>query len=176
MNSTSTTSMIRGAAIRFMLLLLPCWGHGGHIATLEIQERQYRRRLLSIEHIHLFHRGNDLAHRLQVEAAPRHLRCLTIFRQERVKTRHITLGRVSTVDGIALGLGNGAFDLPTLTRYFLVVHLSRLVLLAFPLLLSLIHLVEGAFDLVRGGATLCSFTVSTRKPVSYRLSSSCIFT
>src|SRR5713101_9389571 len=91
MSSTSTTSMSRGAAIRCMLLLLPCWGHGGRIATLEIQERQYRRRLLSIEHVHLFHRRNDLAHRLQVEAAPRHLRCLTIFRQERVDRKSTRL-------------------------------------------------------------------------------------
>src|SRR5919198_3768859 len=97
--------MIRGAAMRFMLLLLPCWGHGGHIATLEIEERQDRRRLLSIEHIHLFDGWEEFAHRLQIEAATRHLRRLAILRQERVKTRHVTLGRIGAVDRIPLGLG-----------------------------------------------------------------------
>src|SRR5215831_13441235 len=64
MSTSRTTSMIRGAAMRFMLLLLPCWSHWGHIATLEIQERQHRRRLLTIEHIRLFHGGKNLPHGL----------------------------------------------------------------------------------------------------------------
>src|SRR5262245_34967707 len=130
MSSTSTISIIRGAAMRFMLLLLPCWGYWGHIATLQIQERQDRRRLLSIEHIHLFHCREEFAHRLQIEAAPRHLRRLTILRQERVKARHVTLGRIGAVDRIPLCLGDGALSLPTLTGYFLVEGLYRLVGLA----------------------------------------------
>src|SRR5215510_6869176 len=120
MISTSTTSMIRGAAMRFMLLLLPCWSHWGHIATLQIQERQDRRWLLSIEHVHLFHRREEFAHRLQIEAATRHLRRLTILCQERVKARHVTLGRIGAIDGIPLCLGDGALSLPTLTGHFLV--------------------------------------------------------
>src|SRR4026209_2610457 len=112
--------MIRGATRRFMLLLLPCWGRRGHIATLEIQERQHRRRLFSIEHIHLLRRRENLAHGLQIETLPRHLWGLTILGQERVKTRHVTLRRVGAVDGIALGLGNGAVNFPTLAWHFLV--------------------------------------------------------
>src|SRR5262249_22933031 len=100
MNSTSTTSMIRGAAMRFMLLLLPCWSHWGHIATLEIQERQHRRRLLTIEHIRLFHGRENLTHGLQIETPTRHLWRLLVFGQQRRKTRGIPLGRVGTVDGI----------------------------------------------------------------------------
>src|SRR5712691_10513308 len=100
MSTSNTTSMIRGATTRFILLLLPCWGHGGHIATLEIQERQHRR-LLSIEHVYLFQRRENFAHGLQIEAPPRHLRGLAVFRQQRVKTRRVTLGRVGAVDGIA---------------------------------------------------------------------------
>src|SRR5262245_66340646 len=129
MSSTSTISIIRGAAMRFMLLLLPCWGYWGHIATLQIQERQDRRRLLSIEHIHLFHCREEFAHRLQIEAAPRHLRRLTILRQERVKARHVTLGRVGAVDGIAIGLGNNALSLPTSTAHFLVKCMDRWIVL-----------------------------------------------
>src|SRR6267378_6108909 len=120
MSSTSTTRMSSGVTRRDMLLLLPCWGPWGHLTTLEIQERQDRRRLLRIEHIHLFHRGDDLAHGLQIEAAPRHLRCLPIFGQQRGKTGRVTLGRVGAVDGIPLGLGEGALSLPTLPRDFLI--------------------------------------------------------
>src|SRR5262245_27096723 len=130
MISTSTASMIRGAARRFMLLLLPGWSHWGHIATLEIEERQDRRRLLSIEHIHLFHCREEFAHRLQIEAATRHLRRLPILCQERVKARHITLGRIGAVDRIPLGLGDSALSLPTLTGHFLVEGLHRFVGLA----------------------------------------------
>src|SRR5215510_601044 len=127
MISTSTTSMIRGAAMRFMLLLLPCWGHWGHIATLKVEARQDRRRLLSIEHIHLFHCRKEFAHRLQIEAATRHLRCLPILCQERVEACHITLGRIGASDRIPLRVGNGALSLPTRTRHFLVEGLYRLV-------------------------------------------------
>src|SRR5947209_4404326 len=117
MSTSSTTNMISGTTTRFMLLLLPCWGHGGHIATLEIQKRQHRRRLLTIEHVYLFHRRENFAHSLQIEATPRHLRRLAVFCQQRVKTRRVTLGRVGAVDGIAFGLGNGAVGLPTLAGH-----------------------------------------------------------
>src|ERR1051326_4465769 len=130
MSSTSTTSIIRGAVMRFMLLLLPCWGQGGRIATLQIQERQDRRWLIRIEHIHLFYCREEFAHRLQIEAAPRHLRRLTIFCEQRVKTRHVTLGRIGAVDCIPLGLGDSALSLPTLARHFLIKSLNCLIGLA----------------------------------------------
>src|SRR5215831_14021425 len=148
MSASRTTSMIRGAAMRFMLLLLPCWSHWGHIAPLEIQERQHRRWLLTIEHIHLFHGGENLTHSLEVEAPTRHLRRLLVFGQQRLKTRGIPLGRVGTVDGIALGLGHRAFGFATLAGHFLIEGLYRLVGLPGLLLLRLVHLIEGAFDLV----------------------------
>src|SRR5215475_12570644 len=155
MSTSSTTSIISGATTRFMLLLLPCRGPGGHIATLEIQERQHRRRLLTIEYVYLFHRRENFAHGLQIEATPRHLWAFAVFRQQRVKTRRVALGRVSAVDGIALGLGNGTFGLPTLAGHFLVEGLHGFVDLACLLLLRLVHLVEGAFDFIRrGGHTL----------------------
>src|SRR2546425_6854367 len=149
MSTSSITSMMRGATTRFMLLLLPGWGHGGRIATLEIQERQDRRRLLTIEYVYLFHRRENFAHGLQIEATPRHLRSLAVFRQQRVKTRRVTLGRVGAVDGIALGLGNGAFGLPTLAGHFLIEGLYGFVSLACLFLLRLVYLIEGAFDLIR---------------------------
>src|SRR5262249_49978469 len=127
MSTSRTISMIRGAAMRCMLLLLPCWSHWGHIATLEIQERQHRRRLLTIEHIPLLHSRENLTHSLQVEAPTRHLRRLLVFGQQRLKTRRVTLGRVGTVDGIALGLGNGAFGFATLAGHFLIEGLYCLV-------------------------------------------------
>src|SRR5262245_27455216 len=99
MSSTSTTSMIRGAAMRFMLFLRPSANRPGQIATLQIQERQDRRWALSIEHIHLLHRREQFAHGLDIEAAPCHLRCLLILRQERIKTRYVTLSRIGAVDG-----------------------------------------------------------------------------
>src|SRR5262245_49345023 len=127
MISTSTASMIRGAARRFMLLLLPGWSHWGHIATLKVEERQDRRRLLSIEHIHLFHCRKEFAHRLQIEAATRHLRRLPILCQESVEARHVHLGRLGASDRIPLRVGNGALSLPTRTGHFLVEGLHRLV-------------------------------------------------
>src|SRR5215813_11291322 len=119
MSTSSTTSMISGATTRFMLLLLPSWGGGGHLATLEIQEWQHRRRLLSIEHVHLFQGRENVAHGLQIEAPPRHLRGLAVFCQQRVKTRHVALGRISASDRIPLRVGNGALSLPTGTGHFL---------------------------------------------------------
>src|SRR5215211_5565573 len=120
MSRSSTTSMINGATTRCMSLLLPGWSHWGHIATLEIQEWQHRRWLLPIEHIRLFHGGENLPHGLQVEAPTRHLRRLLVFGQQRLKTRGIPLGRVDTVDGIALGLRHGAFGFAPLAGHFLV--------------------------------------------------------
>src|SRR5215467_7287859 len=109
MSSSNTTSMIRGATTRFMLLLLPGgWGPGGRIAMLQIQERQHRRGLLTIEDIDLFHRRENFTHRLQIETPPCHLWGLAVFRQQRIKPRRVPLGRVGAIDGIALGLGNGA--------------------------------------------------------------------
>src|SRR5215471_11804443 len=148
MNTTSSNSMMSGRAIRFMLPLLPGWGHGRCIAALEIQERQHRRWLLTIKHVDLFHRRENVAHGLQIEATPRHLRGLMVFCQQRVKTRRVTLGRVRTVDGIALSLGDGAPGLPTLAGHFLVEGLHGFVSLAFLLLLRLIHLVEGTLDFI----------------------------
>src|SRR6266704_4082085 len=148
MSTSSTTSIINGATTRFMSLLLPCWRRWGHIAPLEIQEWQHRRRLITIEHIHLFHGRENLTHGLQVEAPARHLRRLLVFGQQRLKTRRVTLGRVSTVDGIALGLRHGAFGFATLAGHFLIEGLHRLVGLPGLLLLRLVHLIEGALDLV----------------------------
>src|SRR5438128_4431376 len=148
MSTSSTTSIINGATTRFMSLLLPCWRRWGHIAPLQIQERQHRRRLLTIEHIHLFHGGENLPHRLQVEAPTRYLRRLLVFGQQRLKTRGIPLSRIGTVDGIALSLGNSAFGFATLAGHFLIEGLHRLVGLPRLLLLRLVHLIEGAFDLV----------------------------
>src|SRR5215471_18749514 len=118
MNPSNTTSMISGKAIRFMSLLLPGWGYRCRLAALEIQERQHRRGLLTIEHVDLFQRWENLAHGLQIEAAPRHLRRLAVFRQQRRKPRRISLGRVDAVDGIALGLGDGPVGLATLAGHF----------------------------------------------------------
>src|SRR5262249_59382480 len=111
---SSTTSMSNGATTRCMSLLLPCCGSRSHIAALEIQERQHRRRLVSIEHVQLFHRGENLAHGLQVQAPTCDLRSALVFGQQCVKTYRVPLGRVGAVDGIALGLGHGAFGFATL--------------------------------------------------------------
>src|SRR5262245_48949948 len=124
---SSTTSMSNGATMRCMSLLLPCWGSRSHIAPLQIQEWQHRRRLLTIEHIHLFHGGENLAHGLQIEAPTCDLRSPLVFGQQRVKTCRVPLGRVGAVDGIALGLGKRAFGFATLAGDFLVEGLHRLV-------------------------------------------------
>ena len=87
---------------------------------------------------------------IRMEATPRYLRGFAVFRQQRVKTRCVTLGGVDAVDGIALGLGNGTFGLPTLAGHFLVEGLHGFVDLAGLFLLRLVHLVEGPLDLVRG--------------------------
>jgi hypothetical protein len=78
-------------------------------------------------------------------------------------------------DGISLRLVDTAFDFATLARPFLVAGLERCIDLAGLLLLRLVPLVEGPFDLSEGEVTLWICTGSTRRPVRYTLSSSCIF-
>src|SRR5262249_61880814 len=94
MSTSNTTSTINGTTTRFMSLLLPGWGDRRRLAALEIQERQYRRGLLTIQDVDLFQRRENLAHGLQIEAAARHLRRLAVFRQQRRKPRCVALGGV----------------------------------------------------------------------------------
>src|SRR5262249_61769873 len=100
MSTSRTTSMSNGATTRCMSLLLPCCGSRSHIVTLEIQEGQHRRRLVTIEHVQLFHRGKNLAHGLQVQAPTCDLGSPLVFSQQCFKTCRIPLGRVGAVDAI----------------------------------------------------------------------------
>src|SRR5215213_9388954 len=99
-----------------------------------------------VEHDLFLHLGIDLAHRLEVHAAARHLRCTLVRGVDLYEELRITAGAVDAVRGEALGLLEGLQRLPLRARNDLVVVGARLIDQLLPLLLRLIDLIERWLD------------------------------